>query len=496
MANVLIVDDAPDICMFLCDLFQGAGHATVVAKTLAEALRAAKQYMFDAVLLDVNMPDGSGMDYIQELRSGYNAPEIIVITGVADRSGAIHALRNGCWDYLEKPLVPSALLTMFDRLLEYRASFRKPAIPPLPERTGTIGQSPAMLVCLQQVALAASGETNIHITGETGTGKELFAKLVHRNSNRKDKPFVTVDCAALSESLGASMLFGHTRGAFTGADSARQGYIMQAHTGTLMLDEVGELSLDLQKMFLRVLQEHRFRPLGASSETRSDFRLISATNRNLEEMVAQGTFRADLYYRLRGMIIQLPPLRSRISDVRLFCEEICREYCRKHQMEHKVFSADFWDVVEEHSWPGNVRELIAAMEHALHLAGSSLVVLPQYLPASVRVGRFSSPAQVKHEQPAAAPISHAHITDAEPLQPAANKLLLPDENGELPTLKQLQEQAVARLEKTYLVELMELTGGDIQEACAIAGLSRSRLYKYLQQHKIRRSMWQAEIVDI
>ena len=422
MAHILIVDDSNDICMYLSDLFQEAGHSTAMAKTLKEALRHADKHSYDAVLLDVHMPDGSGIDYIQEFRERPGAPEIIVITGTADKIGAIHAIHNGCWDYLEKPLKPSALLMMLDRLLEYRANFRQPVSHSLVDQDGIIGQSPVFMASLRQAALAASGEANIHITGETGTGKELIAKLIYRNSSRKNGPFITVDCASLSENLGASLLFGHVRGAFTSADSGRQGHIMQAHNGTLFLDEVGDLPLDLQKMFLRVLQEHQFLPLGSANEKNSDFRLISATNKSLGAMVEQGLFRADLYYRLRGMVIQLPPLRIRSGDVRLVCENLCREYCRINHLEPKAFSEEFWTNVESYSWPGNLRELKGAVEHALHLAGPSRIILPQHLPASVRVERFDSSIKtgdgksVMEAQPSVA------VTDKQ--KSAANTLIL------------------------------------------------------------------------
>lgn len=490
MAHILIVDDSTDICAYLTELFQEAGHATMTAQSLSEALRLADEHLYDAVLLDVYLPDGSGTDYIQEFRGRQGSPEIIVITGTADKIGATHAIRNGCWDYLEKPLKPAALLNMLGRLLEYRASFRQqPVSLPLVERDGIIGQSPVFMACLRQAALAASGEANIHITGETGTGKELIAKLIYRNSSRKNGPFITVDCASLSESLGASMLFGHVRGAFTNADSERQGHIMQAHSGTLFLDEVGELSLDLQKMFLRVLQERRVLPLGSSSERDSDFRLISATNKNIEAMVEQGLFRADLYYRLRGMVVQLPPLRNRYGDIRLVIEELCREHCRIHQMESKVFSEDFWVTAEEYSWPGNLRELKGAIEHVLHLAGQSRMILPQHLPARIRVAHFDSSGKARSDKPVMEGGPPVAVTVQQ--EPVANSLLLPNDNGDLPSLKQIQEQAASKAVALYLVELMQLTDGDIKEACAIAQLSRSRLYKYLQQHDIRRSGWQA-----
>ena len=489
MAHILIVDDSKDICLYLSDLFQEAGHSTAMAKTLKEALRFADKYSYDAVLLDVHMPDGSGIDYIQEFRGRPGAPEIIVITGAADKIGAIHAIRNGCWDYLEKPLKPAALLIMIDRLLEYRASFHQSVFHPLVDHNGIIGQSPVFMASLRQAALAASGEANIHITGETGTGKELIARLIYRNSSRKNGPFITVDCASLSENLGASLLFGHVRGAFTGADSGRQGHIMQAHNGTLFLDEVGELPLDLQKMFLRVLQEHQFLPLGSSNQKNSDFRLISATNKNLEAMVEQDLFRADLFYRLRGMLIQLPPLRTRSGDVRLVCENLCHEHCLTHQMEKKVFSEEFWAIAESYSWPGNLRELKGAVEHALQLAGRSSVILPQHLPASVRVERFDSPGETGYDKSVMGEQPSSAVRDKQ--NSSVNKLILPNLNGELPSLKQIQEQAAAEAVSVYLVELMQLTDGDIPEACAIAQLSRSRLYKYLQQHNIRRSGWQS-----
>lgn len=480
MARILIVDDAEEVRSFLNDLLKQNGHTVKTAKTLSEAQQELTRGHFDVVLLDVMLPDGNGIDNMPRLLGETTpAPNVIVITGAADKHDAIRALRNGAWDYLQKPLTASALLTMLERLIDYRSTAQLLFEPSLQGKEEVIGKSPAWLNALQQASIASKGDANIHITGETGTGKEVMSLLIHKNSSRADFPFVTVDCAALSETLGTSTLFGHKRGAFTGAEASREGLIAQANGGTLFLDEIGDLSLDLQKMLLRVLQERRYRPLGGKKERNSNFRLISATNRDLLHMVTAGTFRADLYYRLRGISITLPPLRQRGDDIRLLAEFHCTTYCHDMNLLPKKPSPDCLETLENYTWPGNVRELFHAIEAGVQRSGESLLVLSQHLPTMLRAERFNDAHNTENYT------SH-HTADG------VNTILLPDAAGELPSLKTARDAVTEKMEYTYLVELMELTMGNIDEACEISRLSRSRLYKYLQQHGIRRSGWKRQ----
>ncbi|WP_290923944.1 sigma-54 dependent transcriptional regulator [Halodesulfovibrio sp.] len=476
MARILIVDDANEVRSFLTDLLNQNGHDVTATASLSEAQSELSTQNFDVILLDVGLPDGNGIDNMPNLINKLTpAPNVIVITGAADKNDAIKALRNGAWDYLQKPLSAKALLPMLERLLDYRATTQLLVEPSLKGREFVIGKSPAWLNALQQASIASKGDANIHITGETGTGKEVVSRLVHMNSFRTDFSFVTVDCASLSDTLGMSTLFGHKRGAFTGAQNAREGLIAQANGGTLFLDEIGELSLDLQKMLLRVLQERRYRPLGGKKERTSNFRLISATNRDLSKMVAAGSFRADLYYRLRGISITLPPLRQRGEDTRILAEHHCSTYCETMNLPPKHLSSDCIETLESYGWPGNVRELFHAVEAGIQRSGKSPIVLSQHLPTALRAERFNS------QKKAGADLLFE--------DDAINTILLPNNDGELPSLKEARDSIKEKVERIYLMELMELTEGDIDEACAISKLSRSRLYKYLQEHNIRRSGW-------
>ena len=271
------------------------------------------------ILLDVGLPDGNGLDAIARIQKAESRPQIIIITASGDQNGAELAIRNGAWDYIQKPASVHDMALSIIRAIQYREERKGKrqgaGAPRLLKLDGIVGNCPKMKERFELVAQAADTETNVLITGETGTGKELFASAIHNNSLRAKKPFVVVDCSALPETLVESILFGHDKGAFTGAQKAREGLIKQADGGTLFLDEVGELPFPVQKAFLRVLQERRFRPVGTGAEISSDFRLIAATNRDLQKLVLEGVFRDDFLFRLRSFIIELPPLREREEDI-------------------------------------------------------------------------------------------------------------------------------------------------------------------------------------
>src|SRR5574340_806626 len=329
MGNVLIIDDDEMLCSMLASSVRSMGHEVSFALTIREGLSKASGEIVDVVLLDVHMPDGHGLDALVAIRQLPSPPEVIVMTGDGDAGDAGTAITNGAWDYIEKPSSLNVITSVLTRALQHR-QVKKARKPVVPDRMGIIGDSVAIRDCLDLLAQAAASDANVLITGETGTGKELFAWAIHKNSERAEKNFVVVDCAALQETLAESALFGHEKGAFTGADKAHDGLISQADGGTLFLDEAGELSLSLQKVFLRVLQEHCFRPLGAKKEIKSNFRLVVATNRDLDKMVEAADFRGDLLFRLRALTIKLPPLRERPGDiedlVRHHVAGLCRRY--------------------------------------------------------------------------------------------------------------------------------------------------------------------------
>jgi two-component system NtrC family response regulator len=335
------------------------------------------------------------------------------------------------------------------------------------ERGGIIGDSPAIQKCLEKVSVAAQSSIPVLVTGETGTGKELFSRAIHASSARRARSFVVVDCAALPDHLVETTIFGHTRGAFTGADRDRTGLMKIADQGTLFLDEVGELPFDVQKKFLRALQEKKFRPLGGKTEIPSDFRLICATHRNLEEMVKTGTFREDLFFRIVSLTILLPPLKDRGNDVTL----LARTHIKgRHGIDPEnrcTMSPPFMADLQIYDWPGNVRELFFTLDRVCAEAGDGATLFPHHLPEHIRAfnirHRFSG-----RNQEAAAP------------SPAAVPGPALGTRETLPPLKDHIEQTKA----AYVRYLIAVTRGDIKEGCRISGLSRGHLYRLMKQYDI------------
>jgi len=455
MARVLIIDDDELICEMLSFMVEDMGHSASSATTLKTGFEKASSENFDVIFLDIKMPDGSGLHLLPRIRELPLHPEVIIITGSGDADGAELAIKNGAWDYIQKSSSTKEMLLPFVRALQYREekNARKP--PTALKLNGVIGRSPTMKVCLYLLAQAAQSEVNVLLTGETGTGKEVFARAIHENSMRAENNFVVVDCTALPATLVESVLFGHEKGAFTGADRAQVGLVRQAHAGTLFLDEIGELPLAVQKAFLRVLQEHRFRPVGAKREIESNFRLIAATNRNLEKMVQDGMFRSDLLFRVRTDAIELPPLSARKGDIKELAMYHMARVCERYQIGTKGFSPEFFDALMAYEWPGNVRELVNAMERAISDAYHEPTLFPKHLPLDLRVKVARS--SVKKEA----------IPTAEGVVP-------------LGSLAECRHAAEGR----YLRDLMFQTKGKIKEACRISGLSRSRLYVLLKEHNL------------
>ena len=469
MAGILIIDDDNSICYTLSRMVSRMGHIPACASTIAEGLDIAASGEIDVVFLDVRMPDGNGLDALPKVRESPSAPEVIIITGYGDPDGAEMAIKSGAWDYVEKGCSTKEMSLPLLRALEYRkekkaAGTQAKSVIAL-KREHIIGSSPKLMACLDLVAQAAESDANVLISGETGTGKELFADAIHRNSPRSRGPFVVVDCAALPETLVESMLFGHEKGAFTGAEKARDGLILQAAGGTLFLDEVGELPFIIQKSFLRVLQEHRIRPIGSSREIESDFRLLAATNRNLDQMAQENRFREDLLFRLKSFTIELPPLRERSEDIRELARFHIDQFCERHGLAPKGFSPEFLDTLKAYHWPGNIRELVNTLDRALTAARFEPTLFPTHLPVNIRVRKARAALDRR-----ASPDSAANI---EPVRT-------------LPKIQDFREMACAQAEKHYLHDLLALCEGDIKEACRIAGISQSRLYALLQKHKITR----------
>lgn len=467
MAKILIIDDDQLMCHSLSLVARQKGYEPTSTYTLADGLEKTTSEAFDVIFLDVNMPDGNGLDFLSKLPKLPSSPETIIITGYGDAHGAELAIKSGAWDYLEKGASVKEIALSLSRALQYReqkqlgnAANKVVSL----KRDGIVGSSACLKECLDLVAQAAASDSSVLITGETGTGKELFARAVHQNSNRSKKKFVVVDCAALPENLIEGMLFGHEKGAFTNADQAREGLILQADGGTLFLDEIGEMPLSLQKVFLRVLQEHRFRPIGSARELESNFRLVVATNRNLDEMVKSEHFRADLLFRLSTFVIELPSFRERPEDIKALVSYHSDKICEHYGTPSKEFSPDFLKMLAAYSWPGNVRELVNTLERTIATARFEPILFPKHLPIYLRIEVTKT--TMKRETSATQSPEHGATLS-------------------LPKLNEFRDSIYSNVEKQYLHDLLVLTDNNVAEACKVSGLSPSRLYALLKKQGIQ-----------
>jgi two-component system, NtrC family, response regulator len=463
MVKILIIDDDEMFCDLLSAALARDDYEIVSAYTLEDGLGLTLKEPFDIVFLDVNLPDGNGLEKLTEIRNTASIPEVIILTGSGSSDGAELAIKSGAWDYIQKPSSISVMMLPLMRALQYREEKLKKKPPVALKMGGIIGNSSRMKACYDLLYEASSSDANVLITGETGTGKELFAKAIHENSRRAGHSFVVVDCAALQENLTESTLFGYEKGAFTSADQRREGLIKQADGGTLFLDEIGELPLPIQKGFLRVIQERRFRPLGSVKEIESDFRLIVATNRKLDQMVASAQFREDFLFRIRSITIELPPLRDHTEDIVEIALYHVTRICQRIGMDVKKLSPDFLEALFSYQWPGNVRELVNAIERAIAASLSGPTLFQKHLPSLIRV---------KLAQSGAAGVSIKQNQSGI------------DEPNHLPKLKDLREATYVKVEKKYLENLMKATEGNIEKACLISDLSRTRLYELLRKHRL------------
>jgi two-component system NtrC family response regulator len=468
MARILVINKDERFIDFISEKAREAGYSVIGSFTLQDGIRKAFSDTFDVVLLSTSIPDVNWEHALERILDTPSAPEVIVTTDTFDPAQAAHAFGNGAWDYVEKSFSRDDIISHINRTLQYRSKklVGRPSDSLRPETfLEIVGQSPRMRLCLDLLAQASRSDTAVLITGETGTGKEIFAWAIHANSLRGKNNFVVVDCAALPETLVESTLFGHEKGAFTGADRAQEGLVNQADGGTLFLDEVGELPLAVQRVFLRFLQEHSFRSVGGQAEIQSDFRLIAATNRDLKNAVRLGLFREDLYFRLSSFTIDLPALRERKEDIRSLVEYYMNELVSHHGARKKEFSPEFFDVLMRYDWPGNVRELFNTIERVLMVAQDDPVVYPMHLPPYIRIE--SSQPQVSDNE-----------DEGRPSNPATATRDIPG------PFKVFRENIVSEVEGDYFRNLLSVTGGDIKEICRISGLSRSRIYSILKKHRI------------
>ncbi|WP_164562051.1 sigma-54-dependent transcriptional regulator [Nitratidesulfovibrio vulgaris] len=468
--TILVIDDDVQVCETIASLLARLRYACETAHSLEQGLAILETAPVDVVFLDVRLPDGNGIDALPRIRQAPSHPEVIILTGEGDPDGAELAIQGGVWDYLVKPTPIKQTTLTLARALQYRAEklSKGGGGTVALDLDGVVGISPSMRQCFDLVANAATTEANVLVTGETGTGKELLARTIHRNSPRRNGPFVVVDCAALTESLVESTLFGHKRGAFTGAQQDRDGLVKLADGGTLFLDEVGEMPLAIQRAFLRILQERSFRPVGGTQKIRSDFRLISATNRDLDAMVERGEFRKDLLFRLNTVHVELPPLRTRPEDLKPLAIFHMNRLAEQYGVPAKGFATDFFQQLAQYDWPGNVREFFNVLERSFVISGLEGVLYAMHLPQDVRI-------KITRASLARSPQTADHEEASVKLHDVTEGTSVP-----LPPLKSFKRL----MEKRYLELLIAQTEGSLQEMLDISGLSRSHFYALLKKNNM------------
>ena len=461
MTKLLVVDDEALVRVLVEEVAGSLGLDVCSAATLAEGLALGYEGV-DMVLLDVLLPDGNGLERIKDFSCLPSRPEILIISGYGDGNAVETALRAGVWEFLTKPLTVQELTQALSQLTAYRLGKpRRQETTPL-ARMGIIGNSPQLAAALQVLAEAAASNVNVLLLGETGVGKELFAHALHKNSARAAQSFVTVDCAALPANLVESHLFGHAKGAFTGADRSREGLLVAAHQGTLFLDEVGDLPSAIQGSFLRALELRRFRPVGDIREVESQFRLVAATNRDLEQLAALDLFRNDLLFRLRGLTIHIPPLRDRAEDIPDLARHTVIRFCAQHAMSAKEITDGCLNLLLSYAWPGNIRELFHTMARACIAAGHQDRIFAGHLPTELRVA-----------------VARRKMDNA---QPASFRERAISSLADMPGLREWKTRA----EAMYVEQVLEHCRGDIRKAADIAGLSRGHMYELLKKHGKRK----------
>jgi nitrogen regulation protein NR(I) len=395
MPTLLIVDDEPNV---LYSLEKGLGSETlavITAGKAGQAIAMVEKQRPDAVILDVRLPDMSGLDAFDRICRIDPRLPVIIITAYASTETAIEAMKRGAFDYLLKPIDLRELRDAVAKALQISRMARVRAVFDQDDEADAsvdriVGLSPPMQQVYKDIGRVAPQDVNVLILGESGTGKELVARAIYHHSQRSGRPFLAINCAAIPESLLESELFGHERGAFTGAERRRIGKFEQASGGTVFLDEIGDMSVATQAKILRLLQDGRFERVGGNETIQTDVRVIAATNQNLEELIAAGRFRQDLYYRLKVFSIYLPPLRQRMDDLPMLVEHLVKRFCRELGKPLHTMLPETLEALQEHDWPGNIRELQSAIKYAL-VQATGEVLSPKCLPDSVQAARPGAP---------------------------------------------------------------------------------------------------------
>ncbi|SXA62807.1 two-component system response regulator GlrR [Klebsiella pneumoniae] len=432
-ARLLLVDDDPGLLKLLGMRLVSEGYSVVTAESGPEALRVLGREKVDLVISDLRMDEMDGLQLFSEIQKGHPGMPVIILTAHGSIPDAVAATQQGVFSFLTKPVDKDALYKAIDEALELRSPATDEAW-----RQAIVTRSPLMLRLLEQAGMVAQSDVSVLINGQSGTGKEIVAQAIHNASPRHDKPFVAINCGALPEQLLESELFGHARGAFTGAVSNREGLFQAAEGGTLFLDEIGDMPVALQVKLLRVLQERKVRPLGSNRDIEINVRIISATHRDLPKAMARGEFREDLFYRLNVVSLKIPPLSERTEDIPLLANHLLRQSADRHKPFVRAFSSDAMKRLMAAKWPGNVRQLVNVIEQCVALTSSPV-------------------------------IGDALVEQA-----------LEGENTALPTFVEARNQ----FELNYLRKLLQITKGNVTHAARMAGRNRTEFYKLLSRHEL------------
>ncbi|HBS3997449.1 two-component system response regulator GlrR [Klebsiella pneumoniae] len=432
-ARLLLVDDDPGLLKLLGMRLVSEGYSVVTAESGPEALRVLGREKVDLVISDLRMDEMDGLQLFSEIQKGHPGMPVIILTAHGSIPDAVAATQQGVFSFLTKPVDKDALYKAIDEALEQRSPATDEAW-----RQAIVTRSPLMLRLLEQAGMVAQSDVSVLINGQSGTGKEIVAQAIHNASPRHDKPFVAINCGALPEQLLESELFGHARGAFTGAVSNREGLFQAAEGGTLFLDEIGDMPVALQVKLLRVLQERKVRPLGSNRDIEINVRIISATHRDLPKAMARGEFREDLFYRLNVVNLKIPPLSERTEDIPLLANHLLRQSADRHKPFVRAFSSDAMKRLMAAKWPGNVRQLVNVIEQCVALTSSPV-------------------------------IGDALVEQA-----------LEGENTALPTFVEARNQ----FELNYLRKLLQITKGNVTHAARMAWRNRTEFYKLLSRHEL------------
>ncbi len=453
-ASILVVDDEERQRAIYRDILNDEGYETETAPSGEVALRLLRQKRFDLVITDLNLTGMTGVQLLSEIVQADPTVAVILVTGYPSIQSAIEATKKGVYTYLEKPLDRDKLLRVVGEVFEHLTALRETII----------GDSPATKAMLRMILKVAPTSHTVLILGESGTGKELVAREIHKHSPRHDKPFLAVNCASLTETLLESELFGHEKGAFTDAHQQKKGLFERAHHSTLFLDEIGDTSLALQAKILRALQEREIMRVGGSEAIKVDVRIIAATNRNLEQMLKEGKFREDLYYRLKVIPIQCPPLRDRADDIELLARHFMRKAALAANRKVKGISPEALEALRAYTWPGNIRQLEWAIERAV-LLGETDRIEASDLPPEVLERAVPAPVHEPADGPAAAGVMTARANGLEPIIP---------------------EGSWEEHEKAKIMEALQRTNGNITRAAQLLGMTFRTLQYRLEKFGIKR----------